>query len=186
MTAEEIHNLPNHPLPAGESTVPRIRTNAECGFPEYAVRKKPKPKKRYIKPESLIKFNEQYQRWYYSTRHIQVNHQMKSAFSDDSANNLTKAIVAYITMIGGFAARINSTGTYSVAQKRFIRSGSTKGMADVNAVIRGLSVQFEVKFGKDKIRASQSLVKEATERAGGAYYLTHTFDEFLSQIEKYL
>ena len=161
-------------------------TNAEIGIPEYKVRKKPKPKKRYVKPESLIKFNADYQVWYYSTRTIQDKHQLQSTFSDDSANALTKAIVAYITMNSGFAARINSTGTYSVAQGRFIRSGSTAGMADVNAIVKGRSLQFEVKYGADKIRSSQSLVKAACEKAGGLYFLTHNFDEFLEQIKPYI
>lgn len=161
-------------------------TNAEIGIPEYKVRKAPKPKKRYIKPESLVKFNEQYQRWYYSTRHIQGNHQLKSVFADDTANGLQKAIQAWYGMMGGYATRRNTTGTYSQRLGKYIRSGATNGAEDVDGTLKGLNIKWEVKIGRDKQRPAQIEYQRMIESAGGIYKIVKTFDEFLELIKEYL
>ena len=156
-------------------------TNIECGFPEYKVRKKPKPKKRYVKTASLIKFNADYQVWYYSTRTIQDKHQLQSTFSDDSANALTKAIVAWYAMNNGYATRRNTQGTYSVALGKYIRSGATNGAEDCDGTLNGINVKWEVKFSRDKQRPAQIAYQAQIERAGGIYKTTKTFDDFLEQ-----
>jgi len=161
-------------------------TNAEIGIPEFTVYKIPKKKPRYIKCDALKQLDKDYQLWWYSTKHIEIKLQIKSKFMDNGANALTKSIVAWLTMHGHFAARVNTQGTYSVAQGRYIKSGSTNGMADINAVVNGRSVSIEVKFGKDKQSDVQKAVQAQITAAGGVYFLARTFDGFLEAIAKYL
>ncbi len=89
-------------------------------------------------------------------------------------------------MNGCFGARINTQGNYNAKIGKFVRSGSTKGLADINAVVKGKSISIEVKIGKDKIRESQLKVKREIEAAGGVYLIVRSFDDFLEQFEQYL
>ena len=182
-----MENVNEYGLPPSEQHR-RMPTNAELGFPEYKVRKVPKKKKVvYVKPQSLKQLCVDYKIWHYSRyKHMEASDGVDFKYSDSNANELTKSIVAFLTMRGHFAARINTQGTYSVALKRFIYSGSTKGMADVNAVVHGRSISIEVKFSKDSQRKEQKSVQNKITEAGGVYFLAKTYDGFLEQIEKYL
>ncbi len=40
---------------------------------------------------------------------------VKAKYSDRSANDLTRCIVDYLTLLGHFATRLQSTGTYQVS-----------------------------------------------------------------------
>lgn len=144
--------------------------------------KKEKPRKKpYFKPESVKTLERD---WYAYKQALHPDNPavIRTAFRDDTANGLTKCITAYLKMRGHFAARVNTTGVYNAKLKKFIRSGSTLGMADVSAVIGGRSVQFEVKAGKDRPRPEQLEVQKKVRAAGGEYFFTHSFDEFLSQL----
>lgn len=160
-------------------------TNAELGIPEYKVRKQRKAKP-YSKPESIKEFEWEYDIWYYMDRKIPEGLQIKHKFDDKTANSLTKLIIEYLRMNGCFGARINTQGNYNAKIGKFVRSGSTNGMADINAVVKGKSISIEVKIGKDKIRESQLKVKREIEAAGGVYLIVRSFDDFLEQFEKYL
>lgn len=162
-------------------------TNAELGLPEYTVRKLKKPKPRYIKPQSIIQLQEDYTRWYYANRSIDKSMQIVNKFYDNSANELTKAIMIWFKINGHFAARINSGATYDPRLGIYRKgSGATAGMADINAVVKGKSISVEVKYGKDRIRESQIKVKSEIELAGGIYFIARTFDGFLEQIKLYI
>jgi hypothetical protein len=164
-------------------------TNADIGLPEFTVRKPAKKKKVkvYKKSESLVRLGFEYKQWYYSNKAIPSRTQMDFKFADNGANALTKSIMAYLTMKGYFAARINSGATYDVRLGIFRKgSGATAGMADINAIINGRSVSIEVKYGRDKIRPSQLKVKAEIEAAGGIYFIARTFDGLLESIKQYI
>ena len=158
--------------------------NAKFGFPEYTVKKKPKPKKPYKKPQSLYDLDKDYQIWWYKNKHIVEALQVKSGFSDRKANELQKAMQAWYFMNGGFATRRNTQGTYSVALGKYIRSGATNGAEDVDGTLKGINVKWEVKIGKDTQRPAQIAYQLQIERAGGIYKITKTFDDFLEQANK--
>ena len=153
---------------------------------EDAKRKPRKPKRKKVKAksDSIIKLQEDYLRWRI-TQPDDCSQPRTAIFSDDGANELTKSIVAHIYCHGGFAGRINSTGTYKAKEGRFIKSGSRDGMADVNACINGKHIQIEVKIGSDKPRQSQLSVQKEVESAGGTYVFVKTFDDYMDKIGEY-
>jgi len=119
-------------------------------------------------------------------------------FSDKSANDLTKAIIAYLRdWKDWFAERQSSEGRYRpgkeftdvIGQKRQLSGqwlpGQGKGKADIKAVIRGRSIEIEVKHGADKLRPEQIEYKQRIEKAGGVYIVVKTFEDFIFQIQKY-
>jgi len=115
-------------------------------------------------------------------------------WSDNSANALTKCVIAYITFMGGQAERISSQGQYREGAKIQVGTGelahhrqlpgkwtpgqSTKGTADISSTIRGRSVKIEIKQ-KDKQSDVQKQYQAAIERAGGVYIIVRSFDEFV-------
>lgn len=143
---------------------------------------KTKAKKPYIKPKSIIKLQEDYYRWRLKQGE-DCSQPLKHTFSDDGANELTRAIVAHVYCHGGFAGRVNTMGTYKESERRFTRTNARKGMADVNACIKGRHVQIEVKYGSDRPRESQLQVRKEVEAAGGVYIFVKTFDDYLRQVE---
>ena len=179
-----MENVNEYGLPPSEQHR-RMPTNAELGFPEYKVRKVPKKKKVvYVKPQSLKQLCVDYKIWHYSRyKHMEASDGVDFKYSDSNANELTKSIVAFLTMRGHFAARINTQGTYSVALKRFIYSGSTKGMADVNAVVHGRSISIEVKFSKDSQRKEQKVFRIRLLRPVGFTFLQRPMMGFWSKLK---
>jgi len=68
----------------------------------------------------------------------------------------------------------------------YIRSGSTKGAADISAIVNGKAIEIEIKFGKDKLRPAQIEYQKSVEAAGGVYFVAKSFDGFLSEISKHI
>lgn len=114
-------------------------------------------------------------------------------YSDKTANGLTKCIIDWVTFNGGQAERITSSGrvidnriTYenvlnqrvTIGSTKYIPGTSTKGTADISAIIAGRSVKIEVKIGKDRQSEAQIKYQQSVERAGGVYIIAKTFDEF--------
>lgn len=118
-------------------------------------------------------------------------------FSDNSANELTKAIIAYANLKDWFAERQSSEGRYrpgkeyenvigkKVQMKGTWLPGQGKGKADIKAVIKGRSIEIEVKHGADRLRPEQIEYKAKIERAGGVYLVVKTWQDFIFQISKY-
>ena len=117
----------------------------------------------------------------------------KPKFSDSSANNLTKAIIKYIELMGYQAERISNTGRYIDNKKKFkniqgqtIQVGSgqyipgtgTNGTADISATIKGKSIKIEVKIGKDVQFEAQKEYQRSIEKAGGMYYIAKDIETF--------
>jgi len=173
-------------LPPSEVFVPRTISNAQLGIPEYKVRKKPKPRSTYKKPQSIKDFEIEFQTWQYRNSLSDKRTWVLTKFSDNSANALTKIIMQWLRIRGGFGARVNSQGTYDPRKGRFIRSGSTKGASDISAIIKGRAIELEIKYGRDKLRPDQIKYKADVENAGGVYLVIKTFDGFLESILPYM
>jgi hypothetical protein len=107
----------------------------------------------------------------------------KRIFRDDSANGLTKCIVKYIELRGGFATRINNTGIFNRRLGRFIPSTSKKGLPDIQALINGAFLAIEVKKGKDRQSADQKKIEADINRSGGRYIIASDFQTFKERFD---
>jgi len=142
---------------------------------------KPKKKKLpYRKPASIKRFEQEEFEARYKGRNIPEVVKVRNQYRDDTANGLTKLIVDYIKMRGGFSTRITSTGTYRVDIQKFIPSTQRKGTPDISATYKGRSIWIEIKAGKDIMSDAQLQVKKEMEQAGAVYIVAHNFDGFLS------
>lgn len=102
-------------------------------------------------------------------------------FRDNTANELTKSIIAFIEVIGGQAERINSMGRQInvKGQTKWVYSTSTNGTADISATYQGVSIKIEVKATKgEKQSEAQKQYQLAIEQAGGIYLIARNFEGF--------
>lgn len=114
-------------------------------------------------------------------------------FRDDSANSLTKCIIAFLRIKGHQAERISSSGRLVDTRKTFcdvigcrrtigtatwIKGNGTLGTADISATICGLSVKIEVKIGADRQSLYQKAYQQAILSAGGKYVIAKDFEDF--------
>ena len=117
-----------------------------------------------------------------------------TAYTDKTANGLTKCICDFLNFDGFQAERINTMG---VAREKRTTGGkligvtwtkgtTTKGSADISATIRGCSVKIEVKIGKDRQSEAQKKYQDDIERAGGVYLIARDFDSFVEWFDKYV
>ena len=148
------------------------------------VRKKPSTKDRYKKSKLLNELECDYKKWFYSKKTIPENLQSDFKFKDDCANALTRSIMAYLTMNGHLAARINTQGNYSQKLGKYIKSGSTKGVADIISTVFGKSVYIEVKFGKDKQRKEQIEFENLVNESDGIYIIAKTYEQFINEFKE--
>lgn len=113
----------------------------------------------------------------------------------NTANGLTRAIVNFLLWNGHRATRINSAGRVIKAPQRqasgvslmtakYIPGATRRGAADISSTIRGRSVMWEVKVGKDRPSEYQLAEQELERKAGGEYYFVHSFEEFLHEYDK--
>ena len=131
-----------------------------------------------------------------------------TAWSDKTANGLTKAVVAFLNYSGHYAERINTMGVYRAEKKqqdqfgkvrtigsgKWTPGGSTKGSADISSTIQvkiaehkvGVSVKWEVKIGKDRQSDDQKIYEQRTVAAGGRYYIIRDFEDFYKKYTFFL
>ncbi len=119
-------------------------------------------------------------------------------WKDNSANSLTKSIIFWINALGGQAERISNQGQYRAGKKipmmdsfkqlpgKWTPGQGTKGTADISATIRGMSVKIEVKYGKDRQSDAQKVYQKMIEDAGGVYYISRTFDDFIEFYDNFI
>jgi hypothetical protein len=146
------------------------------------------PKKRkphYRKPEAVKELEK------LTTDSARLNHPTLPQYAiaprkyrDDSANGLTVCIVVYISHKGGFASRINNQGTYRAKLGRYTPSTCRKGLADVAATYKGLSLHIEVKIGRDRQSEQQRHFELEVNRSGGYYFIARNFTEFKEWFDK--
>ena len=110
--------------------------------------------------------------------HPAMPHLAPRKFRDDSANSLTGCIVKYITFKGGFASRISNQGTYSLKLRKYIPGTSRRGLPDIMATFRGISLHIEVKHGKDRLSDAQKEIRAEVSKSGGIYYVARDFTSF--------
>lgn len=99
-----------------------------------------------------------------------------------TANSLTKAIVTYIDLAGGWATRVSTEGRYIESKGIRIPSSVKRGTSDIHACWKGLFLSIEVKVGKDRQSDVQKEVQEDIEKANGLYYIARDFDGFFGWI----
>lgn len=114
-------------------------------------------------------------------------------WKDRKANDLTKCIVRFLSLIGYQAERISSMGrvidnrkTYTdvigrkktIGTTQYIPGTSKNGTADISATIEGRSVKIEVKIGKDRQSDAQKIYQQEVEASGGIYYIAKDFQSF--------
>ncbi|GAB4007175.1 hypothetical protein GCM10028808_10560 [Spirosoma migulaei] len=102
----------------------------------------------------------------------------KKAPKLETANELTRRIVAHFQNYGHFATRLQSTGTYRDDLKKFVPSQQRAGLPDVLAVVNSNAVFVEVKAGKDCLSEVQNSAINDLENAGAKVYVAHTFEGF--------
>lgn len=125
----------------------------------------------------------------------------KPRFSDNTANKLTKAVIACIQLHGYQAERISVEGRVVDTRKRFtdvvgreriigsvtrINSSGQRGSADISATIKGRSVKIEIKIGKDFQSPAQKQYQSEIEAAGGIYLIVRDFHTFYHWFQGFL
>ena len=108
----------------------------------------------------------------------------KTTIKTSDANGLTKAIISFIDLSGGWATRISVEGRYIESLGKRIPSSVKKGTADIHAVYKGRHLSIEVKIGKDRQSDEQKEVQKSIEAAGGLYFIATTFEAFHQWITK--
>ena len=104
----------------------------------------------------------------------------KTKLKDNGANNLTKSIIQYVTLKGGWVTRINTTGVWDEKIKKFRKTNMDKGTADIHGCYKGRHLSIEVKYGKDTMSDEQKEMMEKVSNSGGWYCVARTLDQFIS------
>lgn len=123
----------------------------------------------------------------------------KTIFSDKTANNLEKAICAYIKLNGGMAERRKNTGRYIddskivtditgaqrvIGKGKYIPGTGRNGTSDVSGIWKGKPVAIEVKIGKDRMSQAQIEYREDFEKAGGIFIIARNFEQTINELNK--
>lgn len=148
-------------------------------------RAKVTPKPRYKKLDSVKQLEIDFFDWKYRQSSIPVQCRFKKAFRDDTANGLAGCIEAWAKVHEAFFQRQNSQGQYDSRLKKWRKSGTTKGIADVQVTYRGRTYNLEIKVGRDRQSEVQKAVEKQIKAAGGHYAVIHCFNDFLQEIEYY-
>lgn len=111
--------------------------------------------------------------------------------SDSTANGLTKAILIWMELNGHKAWRQSSEGRYrpgkqytdALGHRKQLTGkylpGANKGHSDVQSIIGGLFVAWEVKMMSDRQSRAQKAFQAEVEASGGRYFVVRTFDQFM-------
>lgn len=117
----------------------------------------------------------------------------KRNFKENSANELTKSVIAFLKYHGWQAERISNMGRYidnsktftdvigrtrKIGSGKYIKGSGTNGTADISATIRGRSCKIEIKYGKDRQSDVQKQYQADIERAGGIYVIVKDWSMF--------
>lgn len=120
---------------------------------------------------------------------------VKVKFTDNTANGLTKAVIAALKLHGCQAERVSVEGRVIDTRQRIngrligevkrIPSSGSRGSADVSSTIPvtigghklGISVKWEIKM-KDDQSPDQVKYQEHIEQSGGHYFIVRSFEDF--------
>ena len=152
---------------------------------ETDVRSKSK-KLPYRKPDAVKDLESIAYKNHYKSSALPNQYRSKFHFRDDTANGLTKCIIAYLKLRGAFVTRLNTTGIYRADLKRYVPNTQKKGMGDVFATYKGVSIQVEVKIGRDRMSATQQRTKAEFEQSGGYYFIAKNFESFRQWFDSFI
>ena len=99
------------------------------------------------------------------------------------ANELAYLIIQHIQSLSGQCYRINSQGQWDHRLNKFRSSGSTKGLADLQAIIQGRFIAIEIKIGKDKQSYIQKKRENEITASGGNYIIVKNIEQFKIDLE---
>jgi hypothetical protein len=111
-------------------------------------------------------------------------------YSDKTTGELTRCVMDYLELRGGYAVRINvqgqarvekiQTAAGTLSKINYTKSTTTKGTADLHATYEGKHISIEIKNRntRDRMSPEQKEVQARVEQAGGIYYVCTCFDEF--------
>jgi hypothetical protein len=130
----------------------------------------------------------------------------KPAYSDKTANGLSKMVCDFLNLSGHEAHPVKNTGTprieYGMRDEVFNRGQAKKitwtagnikkGIADISSTIKisinghiiGLHVEWEIKIGKDTMKPEQRQHEADVKAAGGEYFVIKTFDDFYAKFNE--
>ena len=86
--------------------------------------------------------------------------------------------MAYLRLKGAFVSRLNNTGVYDRRLHRYRCGTNRKGLPDILATYKGISLMIEVKAGKDRLSEDQKKARQEQELSGGLSFVAHNFTEF--------
>lgn len=107
---------------------------------------------------------------------------VKTKFNDSTSNDLTKCILAYFRMNGGYAVRINTQGQWNEKLGMFTKSTTKKGTSDVHGCLNGRFYSIEVKIGRDSQSDEQEETQVYVEASGGLYFVAKNYQSFYEWI----
>lgn len=121
--------------------------------------------------------------------------------NDKTANGLERCIVRFLELEGYQAERIKNTGRFidsrsivtdvvgrkrTVGSSKWVPGTGRSGTSDISSTIKGRSVKWEVKIGRDSQSPAQREYEELIKRAGGFYFIVKTFDDFYNKYKELL
>ncbi len=115
-----------------------------------------------------------------------------SDYTDRTANGLTKCVVKYVTLLGGFATRVTTTGQMratgktevSAGQMKWVYGTTRRGTPDILGVLNGKQLAVEVKIGKDRLSPAQIEVQQQISAGGGYYFIARDFESVYKWINE--
>ena len=82
---------------------------------------------KYVKPYELTMFETEYNiHAYDDLQRVPEYARVRTRFRDDTANELTKAILAHLKYTGNFGARVNTTGVYDSRTGQYRQTNARK------------------------------------------------------------
>ena len=102
-------------------------------------------------------------------------------YRDNTANELTNAIIDFIIFSVGDANRINTQGQLRKikGEMKWTHGGTRRGTADIHAIFQGRHISIEIKIGNDRQSNQQMKEAERITRACGLYYVAKNMESFL-------
>lgn len=108
----------------------------------------------------------------------------RTKYSDTDTNGLTKCIIDFIRLSGGYAERINTQGQYNEKLGIWTKGNTRKGTADIHACLSGRHLSIEVKKGYDRQSEHQQKIQKEVQRARGIYFIVKDFEQFINELKR--
>jgi hypothetical protein len=102
-------------------------------------------------------------------------------YDDRTANGLTNCVYDFITHVGGYCNRVNTTGLIRKirGEMKWTAGNSNKGAFDLRFVYQGKSGDVEIKIGRDRLSEAQEKEYLKIIKAGGLALIAKDFASFV-------